>query len=116
MNLQVALPLKFIRLCKTGTANNPVCAPGDAATYRYGALANDDSLPVDYWLIGWLLCPPATGEPVRVLRVGRNGVACPGYFVSTDVMEVLSASEFLTMNSIYHWEELGIRPCEGIDA
>ena len=79
--------------------------PGSPATYAYGAINSDVSVPIDYWLIGWLVLPPQVGEPLRILRIVRDGIIFPGHFVSTLVMEIYG-HEIHTMNSIYRLEEL----------
>jgi len=63
------------------------------------------SLPIDYWLVGELVNPIAEGQSVRVLRESRNGVECPGFFVTSTVTEV-TLSTFKTKNSIYDYSFL----------
>ena len=63
------------------------------------------SIPVDYWLTGDLLMPPKVGECVYVTRDTRNGVTCPGEFLTTVVTEVTETS-FRTKNSVYDFSYL----------
>lgn len=73
--------------------------PGD--TYPIGASdMTDESLPVGYFLEGWLVRKPVVGGRVEVLRVSRNGIACLGYFRSSVVVEI-EPQGFRTRNSLY---------------
>ena len=113
MRLEITWPLKFVRVRKVAQVSVPVNPAADPRTYPYGGISSSGSLPVEYWLIGWMLQPPVVGEPVRVLRVGRNGISMPGHFITSDVMEVPTAGEFHTMNSVYCWDEIaGLFPTE----
>lgn len=60
------------------------------------------SIPIDYWLTGELMYPLIVGRPVEVLRDSRNGVACPGIFMTSPVVEV-TPTTFQTQNSIYDY-------------
>lgn len=106
MNMQITWPLKFVRVRKISQVNVPVNPAATAQSYPYGGISSSDSLPVDYWLVGWMLQPPVVGEPTRVLRVARNGIVIPGHFITSDVMEVPAVGVFHTMNSVYRWEEI----------
>lgn len=70
-------------------------------SYSYGDRSESQSLPIGYWLDGWLLKQPVVGESVRVLRFSRNGLVFPGYFSSAVVTEIRGECEFCTMNSVY---------------
>ena len=113
MKTEVTWPFRFVRVRKIAQVRVPVNPAADPRTYPYGRHCSTDSLPVEYWLLGWMLLPPVVGEPVRVLRVARNGISMPGHFITTDVMEVPAAGEFHTMNSVYYWDEIaGLFPIE----
>jgi hypothetical protein len=99
------MPLKFIRLQKLAATDVALYEPGLPGEYVPGTINPDVSLPLDYWLIGWLVLPPKVGEAVMVLRIVRNGIVFPGHFATTPVTEI-RGQEFLTVNSIYRWEEL----------
>ena len=108
MNLQIEWPPRFVRLLKVAAVPNPSAPTMEASDYNYGAPNLEGSLPVNYTIDGWLLGLPQTGEPVRVLRVARGGVVLPGIYSSTKVVDVPGDGVFLTMNSVYHWREIGV--------
>lgn len=105
MTIQITLPLKLIRLQKLASVDVPISQLGAWEGYIPGSINPGVSLPVDYWIIGWLLRPPTVGEVVIVLRIIRNGVVFPGQLTTTPIMAV-RGDEFHTMNSIYRWEEI----------
>jgi hypothetical protein len=94
--------LDYVRLWKVCAVDNPDYKAADTATYPAGTFNfAEQSLPVGYFLEGWLIRRPAVGGHVEVLRVMRNGVACMGYFTSSTVTE-LEPDGFRTKNSIYN--------------
>jgi hypothetical protein len=98
--------MKYIRLRKLGAAPGARRLPGEEENYPYGRACASHSLPIDYCAEGWLLHAPKVGEPVRVLRVSRNGVVRPGILVTTVVTVISGARHFRTANSLYQWEEI----------
>jgi hypothetical protein len=113
MTLEIIWPLKFVLVCKVAQVSVSVNLAADGCKSACGAISGSGSLPSGYWLVGWLLRVPIIGQQVYVLRITRNGVVVPGCFVSTEVLAVPSEHEFHTVNSVYHWEEIGIVPgCE----
>lgn len=77
------------------SATNAEYVPGS------GGIKNK-SIPIDYWVIGELVNPITVGQSVRVLRESRNGVACPGVFQTSPIVEV-TPTTFKTQNSIYDY-------------
>jgi hypothetical protein len=106
MVLEITWPLKFVRVQKIAPAAVPQCLFAGAHPYLNRVGQPAPSIRVGYSCIGWLLRPPSIGEPVRVLRIARNGVVSPGCFISTEVIDVPAENEFHTVNSIYRWEEI----------
>lgn len=90
---------KHIKLKKTGTPPNPGVPTPAWEGYNLGQ-DNPDSLPLGYELTGVLLGTIEVGEPLRILRQTRNGVKCPGEFVSSPVTGI-DGDKIWTRNSIY---------------
>lgn len=110
MNLEINWPPKFVRICKIAEAPDAVAQAMPPADYPYGLPESRGSLPVLYAMDGWLLRLPRAGEPVRLLRFARNEVIMPGVYFSSEVVSVPREGEFITLNSIYHWWEIGDAP------
>lgn len=98
--------MKYIRLEKAGVAEDPALPAGNPETYPFGSVSLSHSLPVAYWMEGWLLGPIEVGKPVMMLRHVRNGVTCLGQFSSSPVTAINSDNEFATLNSVYRWREI----------
>ena len=97
--------MSYVRLQKLRAVDDPVAPPGDPAGYPYGQKPDrGESLPVDYTLEGWLVCPPVVGGRVAVIRLVRNGLRRPGIFWSTCVTKV-GRDCFHTLNSVYRIEK-----------
>lgn len=77
VNLQIKWPPKFVCILKVAEAAAPVVPAKAAADYPYGLAVQGGSLPIRYWIYGWLLRLPLVGKPVRVLRFTRDGVVMP---------------------------------------
>jgi hypothetical protein len=98
--------MSYVRLQKLRAVENPVAPPGVPSTYPYGRFPQRfESLPVDYWFEGWIVCPPIVGKRVAALRLDRNGLRRPGVFWSTQVTAV-EAGHFRTKNSVYKIAEV----------
>lgn len=94
-------PRDYVHLCKVGAVEKTDYGPGDPATYPVGTCdATDLSLPIGYFLEGWLLGPLVVGRRVEVLRLARNGVPGLGVFTSSVVVEI-EPNGFRTRNSLY---------------
>lgn len=94
-------PLKFVRLTKLSAADSPAYESGDWSSYAIGSANSGRSLPVAYYLEGWLVSDVTVGRPVEILRRARNGVKRLGVFISSDVTAILPDNRFSTLNSIY---------------
>src|SRR5258708_5825140 len=106
MRPQHQLAMKYVRIRKTGVVTNAQFNPGHPESYPFGLADETHSLPLDYWLEGWLVRPLAVGKQVLVLRYIRDRIICPGRFVSTPVVAIHNDHEFSTLNSVYQWKEI----------
>jgi hypothetical protein len=91
----------FVRLTKFAIPAEPDFATSRMSAYDCGLVNPKCSLPLGYWLEGWLVHPPTVGHCVRMLRINRNGVQCLGSFASTPVVSLLDELSFATANSFY---------------
>jgi len=107
MKLEITLPLQFATITKLSAVEGAVAPTGQPREYRFGELNPGLSVPTGYTVAGWLLAPPQVGQPVRVLRVVRNGIVCVGYFETTEVVSV-GQGEFCTVNSRYCWAKTSL--------
>lgn len=73
-----------------GTANN---------------IAENKSIPIEYYIEGYLLSPIEAGKSVEVMRTKRNGIEATGFFQTSKVTEV-TENTFKTQNSVYHYNYL----------
>ena len=55
---------------------------------------------VGYTLKGFLLEEPQVGGQIRIDRVQRNGIDCPGYFCSSYIQNI-EGDTITTCNSVY---------------
>ena len=99
-----ASPHPYVRITKYA-AKRLVRPQGvSGASYFHTAV---HSLPVDYWIEGWLLISPAPSARVTVLRTNRNGNRTLGVFITTTVSAV-NGDYFTTENSVYRLESLPV--------
>lgn len=98
----------LIKLTKLVAAPNAFFPAANKENYQYGKDNYGVSLPVDYWLEGYLLNNEIKeGERVVVERTNRNGVECKGLFTSSLVKKVdKEKGLFWTENSTYKVEVL----------
>lgn len=94
----------YVRIEKVAVAAQARSTAGEAATYPHGNWAAT-SLPVNYWVEGWMEGTPTVDRTVTVWRTIRNGVVFFGKFESTCVQAV-GEDVFTTINSYYRWWEL----------
>ena len=94
-----------VQLTKRATTVNPVYRSGNSETYKYGRDNGAVSLPIDYVLKGTLLEDISFGNPIKIDRYDRNGVATPGLFLSSPVLSI-EGNIAHTMNSQYEVIEL----------
>ena len=71
--------------------------------YVVGRSNGNVSLPVDYWIEGYLTDLPTVGRSVLVNRTNRNGVEVSGIFKTSTVTEITDDG-FKTLNSVYKLE------------
>ena len=87
-----------VRKCaQSANPLSPACAWEE---WNAGGI-NDGSLPMQYFLRGFLLAPVEFGLPLRILRIHRNDVDTLGIFTSTDICEIKDGQTVETFNSIY---------------
>ena len=96
---------KYIRLTKIKPAENASYPTPDWDNYEHGDLNRNSSLPVDYWVEGYLINPPKIGESVKIEREIRNGEKVYGFMVTSPVTKI-DGDFFETLNSIYKIEYL----------
>jgi hypothetical protein len=96
---------KYVRISKLSASQDPEVQTPTSEEYDVLKGHAAISLPVDYWLEGYLLQEPEVGKSVLVQREVRNGLKVSGMFVSTEVVKV-SEDTFETLNSIYKIEYL----------
>ena len=95
---------KYIRLTKINSVSNPITESSSIKEYNFGGI-NSKSLPIDYWLEGYLEEDIKVGTEIHLDRRIRNNVKIPGYFLSTTVQKIENDLIF-TMNSIYRIQEI----------
>lgn len=89
-----------VRLTKYALATKAEHPSARFTEYRPGEFNAGVSVPVDFWVEGYLLAPLKVGEQVVMRRDTRNGVKVDGIFTSSEVMRV-TPDGFQTLNSIY---------------
>jgi len=94
---------KFARISKLAPVTDPEYPTPSMEDYETGKLNGNVSIPVDYWIEGYLTDEPEVGKPVVVDRVNRCGVKMPGIFTSSIVTEITDTG-FKTLNSVYNLE------------
>lgn len=97
--------MKYIRLTKYAAVENPVHPSANMDTYEMGVINSSVSLPIEYWLEGYLPNLIEVGKKVLVYRRVRNGVKTDGEFISTPVKEI-TPEGFNTQSSKYKLEVL----------
>ena len=90
----------YVKITKLSASEDPVCQT--PSEHEYQTLKDQAiiSLPVDYWVEGYLLQEPEVDKPVVVEREIRNGIKVSGLFTTSLVVEVLEDG-FKTLNSVY---------------
>ena len=107
--LELVLPLPaylkkgaYIRITKMRA--NPGGAPAcPRPIYSPGLWSNILSLPLAYWMEGFLLANVVKRDFIRLDRRVRDGVAVRGIFTSTRICSV-NDDEVATYNSVYRIE------------
>lgn len=99
----------YVRISKISPSEDPKFQTPSFDDYNSLKGEVDLTLPVDYWIEGYLTQEPCIGKPVLVEREVRNGVKIGGLFITSEVTEVsvnfdkFESTEtiFKTQNSIY---------------
>jgi hypothetical protein len=95
--------MKKVRISKIGQVENALHESASFKDYEKGEYNPNVSLPIEYWLEGYLKQEPTIGKSVLVDRTSRNGIEVAGVFASSTVTE-LTDNGFKTLNSIYKLE------------
>ena len=94
-----------VKITKIATSATPEVETPCMNNYIAGEDNGPVSLPVEYWIEGYLMNEPKVGTSVLVNRTSRNGVDCAGIFTTSQVTKILPDG-FETLNSIYKVEVL----------
>lgn len=98
---EILVYMSFVRIEKIAAVPEAVVPPGDPATYCYGVVNSEASLPIGYWLCGTFRSEPAVGERMVVDRNVRNRIVRKGVFTSSVVVRI-EGDRVWTANSVYH--------------
>ena len=96
---------KHIRLTKIKASENPEYPTPHWNAYKCGIVNEFTSIPIDYWVEGYLINPLKVGEPAMIQRTVRNGVEVSGFMTTSEIIEI-NGDIFETLNSIYKIEYL----------
>jgi hypothetical protein len=96
---------KHIRLTKIKASENPEYATPHWNSYKQGVVNKGTSIPIDYWVEGFLINPLKVGESAMIQRTVRNGVEVSGFMTTSEIIEI-NGDIFETLNSIYKIEYL----------
>jgi hypothetical protein len=94
---------KKVKISKLSKAENALYDAPPIHDYVMGEDNGNVSLPIDYWLEGFLTEELAVGKPIVVSRTNRNGVEIGGIFTTSTVTEI-TKDGFKTLNSVYKLE------------
>jgi len=97
--------MKKIKLSKVSAVKQPVVPTPDSKDYIFGTINDNVSLPLDYWVEGYLMNEVVLGQAVLVNRTNRNGVECSGVLQTSEVTKITKKG-FNTQNSVYVLEEI----------
>ena len=92
-----------VKISKVAHLENALHNTIPLSDYVAGQDNGNISLPVDYWLEGFMVEPPSVGKSLIVARTSRNGVDVGGYFTTSEVTEI-TEDGFKTLNSLYKLE------------
>lgn len=94
----------FVKITKLSACPNPVSETSEWDDYVIGE-ENVRSLPVQYFMRGFLTDIVRVGGFIQLDRTERNGVIAEGEFTSTLIMKINGALALVeTFNSIYRIE------------
>lgn len=104
---------KLVKITKIKAHEDAEYRTPDWNEYEVGEINKDVSLPVDYYLEGYLLEEIKIGNPVLVERISRNGEKIGGFFSTSFVREISHQENknqeggywfFKTLNSVYRMD------------
>jgi len=91
---------RLVKITKIKASEHPEYATPNWKDYAVGKLNGGVSIPVDYYLEGYLIREVQVGKPVLVERISRNGEKIGGFF-STSLVTEICDNGFVTLNSVY---------------
>lgn len=94
-----------VKIKKIGVATEALSPTPKLENYQPGKDNGAVSLPVEYYVEGYLIKKITFGESVVVDRYARNGIPATGTFISSPVVD-FDSTTFTTYNSIYSIEYL----------
>lgn len=92
-----------VKISKMTHLEDALCDAPPIHDYLMGENNGNVSLPIDYWLEGYLTEDLSVGKSVVVSRTNRNGVEIGGLFTTSTVTEITNDG-FKTLNSVYKLE------------
>jgi hypothetical protein len=92
-----------VRITKIAKADNALYDAPPIHDYVMGEDNGAVSLPIEYWLEGFINEKPTVGEGLVVSRTSRNGVEVSGIFTTSEITEITDKG-FKTLNSVYKLE------------
>lgn len=95
----------YVKISKISASDDPQYPTPTKDDYESLHTETPLSLPIDYWIEGYLHKEPEIGKSVVVEREVRNGVKMLGTFVTSSVVKITD-NGFETLNSVYKLEEL----------
>jgi hypothetical protein len=94
---------QYVRLTKIKASENPEYETPHWNAYKHGVVNKGTSIPVDYWVEGYLIRPIKVGEYAAIDRRIRNGEEVSGFMTTSQILEI-NGDIFQTLNSIYKIE------------
>jgi len=94
---------QYVRLTKIKASENPEYETPQWNAYKHGVVNKGTSIPVDYWVEGYLIRPIKVGEYAAIDRRIRNGKEVFGFMTTSQILEI-NGDIFQTLNSIYKIE------------
>lgn len=96
---------QHVRLTKIKASENPEFPTPYWNAYKHGVVNKKTSIPIDYWVEGYLVDPIKVGESAVINRTVRNGEKAYGLMCTSKILEI-NGDIFETLNSIYKIEYL----------
>jgi hypothetical protein len=94
----------YVKLTKMGPVSDPQYRTPNWEDYEPGAINEDKSLPLGYWVTGKLGSEPAVDTRLLVFRDCRNGERIDGELLTSKIMALdtgVKKLRFYTENSVY---------------